>query len=171
MALQLIAAAESLLYAYTVMLSTLSSRSGHGPDPILYGPRRTGLVSCAPRGSRSPGQDGRRRIAHLDMDAFFASVELLHYPELRGQAVVVGGRNVHQPLIQPDGSKQACPPARLCRAWRHYHLDLRSPRPGCLSWHGPDERHSWRPTPSCCRPLRGLSRLPASRPPWPTSPP
>ena len=33
-----------------------------------------------------------RSIAHLDMDAFFASVELLHYPQLRGQAVVVGGR-------------------------------------------------------------------------------
>ena len=27
-----------------------------------------------------------RRIAHLDMDAFFASVELLRYPELRGRA-------------------------------------------------------------------------------------
>lgn len=47
-----------------------------------------------------------RRIAHLDMDAFFASVELLRYPELKGQAVVVGGRNVHQPVAQSDGHRR-----------------------------------------------------------------
>lgn len=40
------------------------------------------------------------------MDAFFASVELLSYPELRGQAVVVGGRSVHQPDVLPDGSRR-----------------------------------------------------------------
>jgi len=41
------------------------------------------------------------------MDAFYASVELLRYPELRGHAVVIGGGSRHQPVATTDPSSGA----------------------------------------------------------------
>ncbi|HEX4442986.1 MAG TPA: DNA polymerase IV [Galbitalea sp.] len=44
------------------------------------------------RVSIEPVDDPKATIMHLDMDAFFASVELLERPDLRGLPVIVGGR-------------------------------------------------------------------------------
>lgn len=52
-----------------------------------------------------PDQENRR-IAHIDMDAFFASCELSRYPELKGLPMVVAGSSSHTPRIREDGTRE-----------------------------------------------------------------
>lgn len=51
------------------------------------------LHSASGNASSGSGQEPLRWILHLDMDAFFASVEQLDVPEYRGKPLIIGGES------------------------------------------------------------------------------
>ncbi len=60
-----------------------------------------------------------RRVAHLDMDAFYASVELLRYPQLRGLPVVIGGSRRHGGAAHDEGEQFQRPNLQAGGTGRH----------------------------------------------------
>src|SRR5580700_2334736 len=78
-----------------------------------------------------------RRIAHLDMDAFYASVELLRYPQLRGLPVVIGGGRRGVDDFSPSADAAAFPRLRGARS-SHYR-DLSGARVWRALGHGAHE--------------------------------
>ena len=68
----------------------------------------------------------QRKIIHIDMDAFFASVEQRDFPELRGKCIAVGGNEMdfffNDLKLDDDSLKE------LSNQWVLYFLKYRLKR-------------------------------------------
>jgi DNA polymerase-4 len=89
----LAARADSAVILSRRDFARIAAVHGISLDSRLWADRPRLAMSSAP---------ATRLIAHLDMDAFYASVELLRYPELAGRAVVIGGGSRHEPVETVD---------------------------------------------------------------------
>jgi DNA polymerase-4 len=72
-------------------------------------------------GQLNGGEDGDCPVLHVDMDAFYASVELIDRPELKGRPVIVGGGGGRSVVLSAtyearrDGVHSAMPMGRARR--------------------------------------------------------
>ncbi|MBI4125248.1 MAG: hypothetical protein HY466_04885, partial [Deltaproteobacteria bacterium] len=55
-------------------------------------------LQIRPRACAVPGS-GRHTFLHIDLDSFFASVEQVKNPRLKGRPVIVGGRNSRRGVV------------------------------------------------------------------------
>jgi DNA polymerase-4 len=76
-------------------------------------------------GTEAVSEGARRVIGHVDIDAFYASVELLRHPELRGKPVIVSGSSPRAVVTtasyeaRPFGVHSAMPTSQALRLCPH----------------------------------------------------
>ena len=98
------------------MVTVGSIQRGHCSAAVLKTVWLAALCSGCSR-HHPPMTAHLRRIAHLDMDAFFASIELLRYPQLKGLPVVIGGGR-----RRDEDTQLTAEPGQLVRALRFIPL-------------------------------------------------